>query len=287
MIPESRHLGRRETESDLTYSESRCCHCGRPITFSQQHTFEGVCEDAKCRFIQVKSWAEKKRIDDAKRLQERRAVAVSACEDQMRTELGSQYSANQVFPVPAMQRELVVLPAVRRSAFVDHLSTSVEESYRENEDSLLDDDEQDLEELEIQASDPLPILSAACGTCRGGCCYNGGTHAFVSKKLIDRTRRLNPELTPSGLIELYLSYLPKLSFDDSCVYHLDTGCALPRILRAELCNSFECEDLQFIRERSNASSALLVAINSDTAIRIAKFIPTGADQTSASSMDDR
>ena len=93
-----------------------------------------------------------------------------------------------------MQRKLTDLPAERHAAFVDHLTSTVDASYLENENIDLQGVDCDFEEIERQAASPLPILSAACGTCRGACCYNGGTHAFVSTQLIDRVRRLNPEI---------------------------------------------------------------------------------------------
>ena len=44
--------------------------------------------------------------------------------------------------------------------------------------------------------------------------------------------------------EVYTSHLPTHVIEDSCVFHTPKGCSLPRHLRADTCNSFECDGLR-------------------------------------------
>ncbi len=261
----------------MRWSDAKCVHCGCPITFTQLHTFEGVCDDAKCKRMQLNAWYDTKRLADKERLLRRRQVAMEAYEKTVEanptnaTGQAVKLTNRQVYAVPAMMRALTDLPEDRRTAFVDHLTSMVDSSFRENNviaSEAVDSDQVAFDRCE---ANPLPILSAACGTCRGDCCRNGGTHAFVSTKLIDGMRRENPGNSPQELIDLYLSYLPQRSFDESCVYHQTTGCALPREMRADLCNQFECEDLDFIRTQSDASPTVLVSLEGLTPVRIVVF----------------
>ncbi len=261
----------------MRWSDAVCVHCGRPITFSQKFTFEGVCDDAKCRNIQMSAWCENKRLAEKEQLQRRRQAATAVWAGTLQadaTNAGRQavdLVSRQVYPVPAMRRVLTDLPEDRRTEFVAHLTSIVDSSFDENnviESVAVDSDQVVIDQC---VANPLPILSAACGTCQGECCHNGGTHAFVSTKLIAGMRCVNPGISPQELIDLYLAYLPQRSFNESCVYHQATGCALPRAMRAEICNQWECEDLQFIRIQSDTSPAVLVSLDGIVPVRIVEF----------------
>jgi len=40
-----------------------------------------------------------------------------------------------------------------------------------------------------------------------------------------------------------MAYTGKKTFVNSCVYHTQTGCCLPRIMRSDTCNEFLCDTL--------------------------------------------
>ncbi len=261
----------------MTWSDAKCVHCGRPISFTQQHAFGGVCEDAKCKSKQLTAWLAEKHSTDQQRMQRRQQVALAASESILDTSSTNKLqqatnSANrQVFAVPAMLRPLTKLPDHRRTEFETHLTSMVDASFQENERVVSQDIDADRLVTDGPGAKPLPIVSAACGACQGDCCQNGSTHAFVSAKLIDRIRQENPGISPQEVIDIYLSYLPQRSFEESCVYHQANGCALPRAMRTDLCNHFECDDLHFIRTQSRSSPAVLVALEGTTPVRIVEF----------------
>jgi hypothetical protein len=93
----------------------------------------------------------------------------------------------------------------------------------------------------------------------------GGEHAFLYPDHFRRFLRKHPERSRDELLADYLSRVPSASVRDSCVYHGDAGCVLPRELRANLCNSFLCGDLTELlaaRSRPDAPPVLACCIRS-------------------------
>ena len=82
-----------------------------------------------------------------------------------------------------------------------------------------------------------------CGTCQGGCCVKGGDKAYITRQTFQKALARHPEQTPRELAQTYLNYLGLTSFKGSCINHGPKGCFLPPDLRADTCNSFECESL--------------------------------------------
>ena len=99
---------------------------------------------------------------------------------------------------------------------------------------------------------PLPaaeasLLGQACAACRGTCCKHGREHAFLGGLRLARYLADHPGRTPEQAVAAYLAHLPGESFEDACVYRGRAGCTLPRDLRAELCNAYECAGLRAYR----------------------------------------
>jgi hypothetical protein len=146
---------------------------------------------------------------------------------------------------PYVDIPLVPLPAARRADFEAHLGAAVHDSFAQSEasgepPSPPEDDPEYARRLAQQDPDPM-ALNAACIACQGDCCLQGGTrHAFVKKELIDYFRWRDPQAGPETIIAAYLAQLPEQSISGSCVYHGAQGCTLPRDLRANICNSFQC-----------------------------------------------
>jgi hypothetical protein len=63
--------------------------------------------------------------------------------------------------------------------------------------------------------------------------------------------------------------LGERTYENSCVYHQQQGCGLPRELRSDICNSFECEELAELHREARASGEplLLVALDGSEAVR--------------------
>lgn len=141
-----------------------------------------------------------------------------------------------VLTVPAYRGELRKLPRARRHAFLRHLRNIIKEAT----------------EPAPSSSPPTPelpmrlrvIASAACAACGGHCCSRGAEHAYLDDTTIRRVAATRPPLTSRTIARLYREHLPETSFAGSCVFHAPQGCALPRELRADLCNRFYCNPLK-------------------------------------------
>src|SRR5690606_36272427 len=135
----------------------------------------------------------------------------------------------------------------RRDAFEAHLRKIVEAAFG----SPVPDAEED-GRAAIEAEE-TPVLATACGVCRGGGCDRGGTTGMLEGAEIARWRKREPELTPEEAIAAYLGALPEEAVAGSCVYLGTAGCALPRAMRANWCNRFQC------RERASLQAELAEA----------------------------
>jgi hypothetical protein len=91
-----------------------------------------------------------------------------------------------------------------------------------------------------------PFMTQACTTCQGECCYYGGTHAFLSPVVIHRWIKQNPGASTEDCLQTYINLVPETTMDNSCVYHTDRGCALPRDQRSSVCNTWLCDELTAI-----------------------------------------
>jgi hypothetical protein len=58
----------------------------------------------------------------------------------------------------------------------------------------------------------------------------------------------HPDQNPAQVLAAYMAYLPDESFEDSCVNHTETGCALPRDMRSSVCNGYVCESLMKLKD---------------------------------------
>ena len=164
-------------------------------------------------------------------------------------------------PLPAYApAPLAPLPASRKRAFMAHLRAELDDAFGP------------ARPRRPAAAAPAPspaataFIAAACATCRGACCANGGEHAYFDADAIRRQRAADPGLTRAALEARYAAALEGERHAGSCVFHGASGCVLGREMRGELCNSFLCSELQRGLARAGAGPALLVAC-ADAAIR--------------------
>ncbi len=270
---------------------TNCRYCSSVLEAGKHQMFRGVCSEAQCRnrYIQDETRITKNAEED--RYKKRCAIARKYVVDSHASmesidigievdasEHGLKSSANAcltVFPVPALQLQLTSLPPERRSTFLMHLKECVDEAFEESLSPVDGSFSNEGDGSNIAA--PLRILGFACGTCRGDCCRNGSTHAFVSKELVNRVRRQNPKSDKAAIFTLYESKLLEKTYDGSCVFQQEFGCGLPRELRANICNTFECEDLVYLQREPNPRSATIAAMDGEAVIRIQNFVDSKAD----------
>jgi hypothetical protein len=158
--------------------------------------------------------------------------------------------------VPHQNKPLAPLSAERRAAFEVHLDATIEEGFS------IDPEEYDDRRNRAAIDGPeMPIADAGCATCQGSCCKAGmAGQGFIDKWMVTSYRRTDPDPTPEGFRALYLGYLPETSVEDSCPYHTDRGCALPRKMRGTICNTFLCKGVKELMKLVQDDAASDVAI---------------------------
>ena len=172
----------------------------------------------------------------------------------------------------------VRLTELRRSAFEAHLRAIIDDSFAKADGvtaqpAAPEDDPEYTTRLAQEQPEPV-VLNAVCIACQGDCCLMGGErHAFLTSDTIHCQRWKTPGLTKSALLEAYMSHIPETSTSGSCVYHGPEGCTLDRTLRADICNSFQC---QFRRDL-----AALIAKRPGTGAVVAGLSRTHVDDPSA------
>jgi hypothetical protein len=92
----------------------------------------------------------------------------------------------------------------------------------------------------------------ACSCCKGRCCEGGADHAYLKVETIRRYRAEHPDQRPRDVLAAYLDRVGHRSYEGSCIFHQGDGCALPRTMRADLCNRHYCKALlEFQRDLPN------------------------------------
>lgn len=223
--------------------DRRCRYCRVPLSASQLAT--GVCHDRDCRRVHVDTKAAERERRRREEFEQRTQQS-----QQLRNELATFHDrsdAAEYFPVvvPWFRTPLTQLPAERREALREHLQSAVDE-YRNDPTADLPSDDR---------SNPWPALDdeaesltgRVCGHCRGSCCQLGETHAFVSGTTIASLLKRRPDLELDDVVDAYLAELPATSYDNSCVFHAETGCSLPHEMRAETCGHYFCRGQQELR----------------------------------------
>lgn len=153
--------------------------------------------------------------------------------------------------IPINMRHIRHLSEKRRRTFYDQLKQLFDQAAAEQCSSthLTDDSTmQTKRDSQMQGTELRSILMNACVICRGSCCKNGGERAYLKVDTILRYMHQHPELQQQQVLEEYLSFLPKKTYEDSCVYHAEFGCSLPRHMRSKCCNLFVCHGLGDIQE---------------------------------------
>lgn len=152
--------------------------------------------------------------------------------------------------VPSNERPLRNLPERRRRRFRDFVTRLISEATAHGGGSAPQSEPGRAPRslaLHGESADELALLANACSTCGGDCCHQGRDQAYLDVDTIRRYMAEHPEQRPRHVLENFLSHLPNRSHQDACVYQAATGCALPRGMRADLCNAYYCPGLEDLR----------------------------------------
>ena len=238
-----------------------CPICQRPLAAehfkSPQAQAEGLrsaVERQKSAQMERERWRDQQRAERAN------------LERQFRDELidegilsGNSHSL--VVMVPSLDAATSPLPDERKQKFLDRLTKLAKQVFADSDargQYVLYEETGDYETTTNPLHNQVPI--AACSTCRGYCCMGGGEHAFFDfDSLAFRAEQHGIE-SVEEVIHTYRELLPEQTITDSCVFHTDRGCNIPRDLRAFTCNSFVCAGLDDFLSKPPASDITEIAI---------------------------
>ncbi len=149
-----------------------------------------------------------------------------------------------IYPCTVMSkntRKIGKLPKRREKLFQQFLSTLVNEAFSEIEDNKGNKNETPYGREVIE--DAYPFEAKACAVCRGVCCTRAENKAYLRKETILRYLSEHSGQKPGHVLAAYMAYLAETTYVNSCVYHTETGCCLPRAMRSDSCNEFFCDAL--------------------------------------------
>ncbi len=225
----------------------RCKVCGCSLE-SRIDQLIGVCQRNTCRG----PYLAKKRREDSERKQADRREALSKANRLVSQVIeGTDWEPSEagvsthLSLVPCCESKVCPPSGDRIQEFVNHLDSilsQVEEFIRDETKLRSVLTEFGHREGSPVESAMMPVING-CSTCRGYCCRHGGTTAFLTIDFFAWQMLCDPTLTLESLRSAYLSKLPGLATEDSCVFHGAQGCVLPRIGRNSICNEFHCSEL--------------------------------------------
>jgi hypothetical protein len=148
--------------------------------------------------------------------------------------------------IPVNMRHITNLPEKRRGMFCDRLKQLSDQAAAQPPSfiNLTDDSTMQTKcDDRMQGKQLHSILNNVCTVCRGSCCMHGEDHAYLKVDNLLRYMHEHLELQQQQVFDKYVSCLTKKTYKDSCLYHTETGCALPSYMRSESCSSFACDGL--------------------------------------------
>ena len=259
--------------------QSACQICGNPL-IEPRWRLVGVCSSSKCLHAWTRRLQASRQADLLKQRQERQRLA----DTYLSLEVGRLGITGPgkilAVVVPANLRRIVNLPERRKRPFRDHLMQSLSQAaaLRASTANRASCDEQRVSAVGSSlVVDPL--LGRGCATCRGRCCNLGRDHAYQDAATLEGYMHRHPGERPRHILEDYLSRMPNRTYEESCVYHTEAGCVLPREMRARICNEFYCAELcDFQREFPRGFLGRIIYVAIDGA-RVMRAEPLGVGET--------
>ena len=240
----ARHVSRRYWSGHAAADTSHCAFCGDPLPLAQA-MLSTICRKSSCLARR-----------DHKKIEAHRQRKRQACDrltDRIFDRMAERYHAGADgvarVRVPVNTQSITMLSEKRKRRFRDHLQKMISNAFA----GLLAGNSfgpiYRQPTKHTMTAEQQSKLGAGCTTCRGYCCQAGQDHAFIDESVIQRFVRANPGIRPRQVLAAYLSRLGWRTYDASCLYHGDTGCTLPRAMRSNTCNNFQCEQLEALLER--------------------------------------
>ncbi len=276
-----------------------CRICG--VVLSPRQAFEQTCDDPHCRAAHRQSQSPDAATRASQRLRYA-TVARAKARRWFRTakELApatgnlewQKPGVLDVLLLPANTRGLACLPESRKQEFINQVESLVGVMRRDATHQPGTPKREAPGRLADEPSEPDP-WGQSCAVCGGYCCLSGGTNAYLRETQIARYTRSDRGVELEDMVRAYASYLPAVSFQESCVYHAAHGCTLPLEMRSDVCHSFCCEEYCRVRQWFQAKIAvpvLLAAVADGKIHRLALFdgrrlhpvpVPSRADEDAA------
>lgn len=257
-----------------------CQICEEPIqhsdTLSQQNKDALVCRDPHCQRLHKQRFTmdsavyipyltfQKKLIKERRESQRRKQEHITAVknkEEKENQEILQNLKISQpisehkpiiILNIPSGLCELSKLDTSRVEQYKTHLKNIITDAFNyANADEVPMDQHYDahkkmLDQEEIFESNTelSSFVDTLCGMCKGGCCSTGEEHAFLTTITMRRLLDNDHSLTVDTLLDEYVSRISDYTVSGSCINQTETGCALSRHLRSDVCNSYFCDSLK-------------------------------------------
>lgn len=260
--------------------KARCGVCEKPISDRDWRLFQ-TCDFWKCRVEHRRKQRELgvRRAEEYHRRREELARRLRLFRDEVAVSLGIGEPERFVpAAVPAAERPISRLPQGRLSALGDHLGQLISDARQDRGESAGDGCDRQAPMAAAEGDCMrVSILEQACAICRGCCCLSGEDLAYLDKGTMSSYLDEHPQYDSPQVISEFLSHVPQSTCKDSCVYHGEEGCGLPREMRSSVCNKHECAHLGWLEESLKGLPAyrvFLVGMRGPRVVRYA-FVEAG------------
>lgn len=226
----------------------KCSVCTRPIGW--QRMVQGVCDAAAC----VDAAAGGRSMRSARAAWTQLAERAGRRRDRAGTQQGLSAEASATYAVavlPQTHARMSKLPTHRVQAYRETLRAVLAQA----RDAIADGrDEAIVSRTRPVAPAPTALeqaesalYAACCAACRGDCCGNGGTHAYLRTETLVRYLRAHPAATDDAVEQDYLSHVQPRTITGACVNQGEQGCTLPQPMRSEICNRYLCAGIKMLK----------------------------------------
>lgn len=254
-----------------TDARPTCLVCGVPIPTTREG--EDCCHDRDCAIIRSR-WRVQEKAQHEQHLREQLELQARQLRDASAPSVAVHHPEHYLVAiVPHASPNLSAPDPERVQAARQHIETLVVQAVIRR--PRTDDTPYQSSEFSDDASEAeTPIFQSSCRLCKGHCCRQGETHAFLTIGTMRRVFSQHPELSPTEVVGNYVAHLPSRSVAGSCVFHGEFGCTLPRDWRADMCNRFLCRDLLRIRQArtEEPDKSFFIAATEEQTIHEAEFV---------------
>ncbi len=226
--------------------EQKCANCTRPVPAGNRAARH--CGRSDCAKVLL--------VDGPLRAEQQRRAMLKVTSVARRRRAGAQRGLSAaesesyaVALVPRNYDRVSKLPARRAGQFETHLRLQLSIARQRLNVGLAVEPLARWDGVLRELTAPeTALLGAGCAACRGYCCRLGETHAFVRPDTVARYIERFPDKSDESIVADYLQHLAARTLTKGCVFQLANGCALPRDMRSDTCNTFLCDGLIELRD---------------------------------------